>query len=129
MNLHFPHKLAATVFHNTASLPQNREFFSRWLFNKLTGAFCDRASDCPEGPNGPISGTLGELHISCHPKEVEGADQGTYGLTAYQFDWWITETQVDHYGYPVPDTTPRLIMVGGLYNSGTLNDPQWGSHT
>lgn len=127
MNVHFVDKLSATVFHNMAREEQNQEFFQSWLLNKLLGAWCDRESDFTNGPRAP-SGTLGTLHIAVNPKDVTGTS--TYLLTTNNFDWWVTEQRVDTYcGQPDPDHLPKLLMVGGLYNSGTLNDPHWGSHT
>lgn len=126
MNLHFTSKLAATVFHNTASLDQNREFFQNWLFHKLTTSFCDREADFANGVNTP-EGTMGTLHIGVDPREVSGT--GTYNLTTYSFLWWISEEPIDKYGYPLPNAEPKLILNGGLHNHGTLDDPSWGSHT
>jgi hypothetical protein len=128
MNLRFVDKLSSTVFHNTASLPRNREWFQHWLTNKLLGAYCDRETDFEHGKDCPHpKATMGTLHIAVQAHAVTG--DSTYNLVSREFDWWITEESIDSYGYVVFEDLPRQIINGVLYNSGTHTDPSWGSHT
>lgn len=130
MNVDFCDKITQTVFHNTANLPQNREFFQNWIARKILGAYCDRGeTDFPDGPQGDAHGTVGTLHIVLPVRHIIRAGDTAYEWYGSYFDWWLSEIKVDKFGFPAANAKPHTFLVGGLCNHGTLEQPDWGSHT
>lgn len=133
MNVRFVDKFSATVFHSTMEQPYN-EYLGRWLLRFFTGGWCDHESDFPEDIAVPElwryqSGELGELRIACSTRDVYRHPDFPDVLISDYFDWSIWGLPVDVFGQPREGAAPTRIMVGGLLNNGTLENPSWSSNT
>ena len=138
MNIQFSDKLAATTFHNclhhereTIDDPDKRSL-GQFVLSKFTGGWCDHNSDFPDDIDlrdlwSHQSGRMATLIIGVAPSDIYRSEQGD--LFAKEFDWHIQSKTVGKYGEVQHEQPPRIEIVGGLFNHGTHDDPQWGSHT
>jgi hypothetical protein len=138
MNIQFADKLAATAFHNcmhremeTIDDPVDRSL-TRFVFNKFTGNWCDYNSDFPDDIDPRVlwnqqSGRMATLIIGVVADAIYRSEQGD--LFAKEFCWAIKSQPVDKYGSLDRSQLEQREINGGLFNHGTHDAPDWGSHT
>jgi hypothetical protein len=131
MNVQFTDKLSATCWHHT-SMADKTKYLDNWLLRFFHGGWADRDDDHPEDV--PVRdlwkrqrGAMGVLVLSV---DVSSINRSTGDLIANEFDWAVFAVPVDTYGLMQgdPNANNRLI-VGGLVNHGSDEDPSWSSHT
>ena len=134
MNVQFADKLSATCWHHT-SMADKTKYLDNWLMRFFHGGWADRDDDFSDDLTTRElwknqHGTLGVLVLSV---PVSSIYRDTGDLIANEFNWAVYAVPVDIYGQ-VDNLGSRLtsdnrLIVGGLVNHGSDEDPSWSSHT
>ena len=134
MNVLFTDKLSSTCWHHTA-MNDKTKYLDNWLLRFMHGGWCDRDTDHPEGvpPSELWKNQHGTLGVLCISVDVSSIDRDTGELIAGEFNWAVYGVPVDNYGQ-AGDLDLYLargnrLIVGGLVNHGSDEDPSWSSHT
>ena len=134
MNVQFADKLSATCWHHTA-MNDKTKYLDKWLLRFMHGGWADCADDFPNDLSTRElwknqRGAMGVLVLSV---DVSSINRATGDLIAGEFNWSVYAVPVDSYGQ-VDNIGSRLtsdncLIVGGLINHGSDEDPSWCSHT
>jgi hypothetical protein len=111
------------------------KYLDNWLLRFMHGGWCDRDTDHPQDLTTRElwknqRGAMGVLVLSVFESSI---DRDTGDLIAGEFNWAVYAVPVDSYGQ-VDNLGSRLtpdnrLIVGGLVNHGSDEDPSWSSHT
>lgn len=131
MNIIFSTPLCSACFADMMAIEQHRTALLNLLAGKMVAYESQRwkytGFGIDHGPKTmPIVPPMEFRYIlSLDTRDLESRDGGLYSK---YFDWLLEKRPAGSDGYEIEGPWEREYN-GGLYNSGTFEEPKWGSHT
>lgn len=127
MDINFSSPLAASVYADMLRMPQHTEALSKFIVTRLS-TYDHRRWRLDEDGATPTNYHPLEFRIciGVNRRNIEQTDQGLY---CKHIEWLIQSRSANPLGYFAGGGDWAKVINGGLYNHGTILEPNWSVHT